>query len=97
MLSSSTLNFTIQQLSGMDFYLDTATHLPVATVFNSRPGNAANSHIAVEIHFRNYQPIDGVQVPMHIQRFVQGTLLADISLDTASFNTGLSLATFASD
>lgn len=97
LLSSSTLKSTIQQLSGMDFYLDTATHLPVATVFNTYHDNGANSNIAVEIHFQNYQPIDGVQVPMHIRRFEQGALLADISLETASFNTGLSLATFASD
>jgi hypothetical protein len=81
----------------MDFYLDSATHLPVATVFNSHPDNAAGSNIAVEIYFRNYQQIDGVQVPMHIRRFVQGALLVDISLDTASFNTGLSLSTQSTD
>jgi hypothetical protein len=95
--SSSTLSSAARRLSGMDFYLDSATHLPVATVFNTHPDNAANSNIAVEIDFRNYQQIDGVQVPMHIRRFVQGGLLADISLDAASFNTGLSLSTFAID
>jgi hypothetical protein len=81
----------------MDFYLDSATHLPVATVFNSHPDNAGDANIAVEIDFRNYQQIDGVRVPMQIRRFVQGGLQADISLDTASFNTGLSVSTFAID
>jgi hypothetical protein len=93
----SNLRSAIQQLSGMDFYLDSATHLPVATVFNTHRGSAADSNKAVEIDFRNYQQIDGVQVPMHIRRCVQGDVLADISLDTASFNTGLSLLTFAID
>lgn len=97
MPSLPTLRSPIQQLSRMDFYLDCATHLPVATVCNTHPDNAADSNVAVEIDFGNYQQIDGVQVPTSIQRFVQGTLLADISLDTASFNTGLSLSTFAID
>jgi hypothetical protein len=97
MPSRATLSPSIQQLRGMDFYLDSATHLPVATVFNTHPNDAADSNIAIEIDFQNYQQIDGMQVPMRIRRFVQGTLLADISLDTASFNTGLSLATFAND
>jgi hypothetical protein len=94
MPSLSNLRSAIQRLSEMDFYLDTATHLPVRTVFKTRPDNAADSNLAVEIDFRNYQQIDGVQVPMQIRRFVQGALLADISLDTASFNQGLSLSTF---
>ena len=97
MPSLSTLSSAIQQLSRMDFYLDCATHLPVATVCNTHPDNAAESNVAVEIDFGNYQQIDGVQVPMNIQRFVQGALLADISLDTASFNTGLSSSMFAID
>lgn len=97
MPSLSTLSSAIQHLSGMDFYLDSVTHLPVATVCNIHPDNAADSNIAVEIDFGNYQQIDGVQVPMRIQRFVQGALLADISLDTASFNTGLSSSMFAID
>jgi hypothetical protein len=97
MPSPSTRSSAIQQLRGMDFYLDSATHLPVATVFNTHSDNAADSNIAIEIDFQNYRQIDGVQVPMHIRRFVQGRLLADISLDTASFNTGLSLSTFAID
>jgi hypothetical protein len=95
--SSAALRPAIQQLSGMDFYLDSVTHLPVATVFNTHPDNAGDSNTAVEIDFRNYQQIDGVQVPMHIRRFVQGTLLADISLETALFNTGLSMSTFEID
>jgi hypothetical protein len=97
MPSSSTRSSAIQQLSAMDFYLDAVTHLPVATVSNTHPHDVPDSNIAVEIDFRNYQLIDGVRVPMHIRRFVQGTLLADISLDTASFNTGLSRSTFEID
>jgi len=97
MPSSSTLTSATRRLSGMDFYLDSATHLPVATVFNTHSDNAADSNIAVAIDFRNYRAIDGVQVPMHIRRSVQGGLLADISLHTAEFNTGLSLSTFAID
>jgi len=34
-------------------------------------------------------------VPMHIQRLQQGSLMVDVVLSSASFNTGLSLSTFA--
>jgi len=84
-----------QQLSTMDFYLDATTLLPVAITFNAHPDNDAGTNLLVEVDFSNYQAIAGVLVPLHIQRYLQGSLQVDVNASTAAFNTGLSLSTFA--
>jgi hypothetical protein len=92
--NSPTIGPTPRQLSTMDFYLDATTLLPVATLFNAHPDGNAAATIPVEIDFTNYQAISGAAVSMHIQRYVQGTLVVDLTISAASFNTGLSLADF---
>ena len=83
-----------QQLNAMDFYLDATTLLPVAATFNAHPDNNAATNLLVEVDFSNYQNINGVMVPMHIQRFSQGSLSVDLTVTGASFNTGLRLSDF---
>jgi len=85
---------TAQQLSTMDFYLDASTLLPVAVTFNAHPDSDASTNLSFEVDFTNYQAVSGVQVPMHIQRFQQGSLMVDLTLSGASFNSGLSLSNF---
>jgi len=79
----------------MDFYLDAASSLPTALVFNDHPDKDALVNIPVEIDFSDYQQISGMQVPMHIQKLMNGTLLLDITLTGAVFNTGLALTEFS--
>ena len=84
-----------QQLSTMDFYLDATTLLPSAVTFNAHPDNDAMTNLLIEVDFSNYQNVNGVMVPMHIQRFWQGNLSVDMTVTSSSFNTGLSLSEFA--
>jgi len=84
-----------EQLSTMDFYLDASTLLPVAIAFNIHPDNDATTNLPVETDFANYQTTSGVTAPMNIQRYQQGNLMVDVTVSGASFNTGLSLSTFA--
>jgi hypothetical protein len=84
-----------QQLSTMDFYLDASSLLPTAVVFNAHPDNDAGNNLAVEVDFSNYQSISGVMLPMHIQRSQQGSLIVDLVLSSAAFNSGLSLSSFS--
>jgi len=74
-----------QQLSAMDFYLDATTFLPSAVTFNAHPDNDPNTNLLVEVDFSNYQAINGVAVPMHIQVYQQGNLMVDITVSGASF------------
>ena len=88
-----------QQLSSMDFYLDATTLLPVAITFNAHPDSDAMTNLLIEVDFANYQNIGGVVVgvvvPMHIQRYQQGTLIVDLTITGAYLNTGLQLSSFA--
>jgi len=86
---------SMQQLSEIDFYLDTATLLPVAATFNAHPDNDATTNLLVEIGFSGYQTISGILVPTHIQRSQQGNVTADIVVSAAAFNSGLPLSLFA--
>ena len=78
----------------MDFYLDASTLLPVAIAFNAHPDNNALANLPIEVDFSNYQSINGVAVPMHIQRHQQGNLQVDLVVTGATFNTGLPLSIF---
>jgi hypothetical protein len=85
---------TPEQLSTMDFYLDAVTLLPLTVTYNAHPDNDATTNISVEIDFSNYQPISGVNVPMRIQKYIQGTLTIELMLSSAAFNTGLPITNF---
>lgn len=68
-----------QQLSTVDFYLDATTLLPVAVTFNAHPDNNAGTNLPVEVDFSNYQVLNGILVPTHIQRSLQRNVLVDIT------------------
>jgi hypothetical protein len=86
---------SMQQLSTMDLYLDATTFLPAAIAYNAYPDDGDSMlHLPTEVDFSNYQSVGGVLVPMHIQRYLQGNLLVDVTITNAAFNTGLSLSDF---
>jgi hypothetical protein len=84
-----------QSLSTMDIYLDSTSMLPIAITFNSHPDDDALTNIAIEIDFSNYQSFSGVEVPSHIQKFVNGGLALDVAVSSAVFNTNPSDSLFA--
>lgn len=86
---------TSQQLSTMDFYLDATTFLPVALTYNIHADKDSSTNIAVEVDFSDYQAIGSITVPMHIQQYVQRSLMIDLSITSESFNTGIPLSTFS--
>lgn len=85
----------LQHLSTMDFYLDPVTSLPLAIAFQIHPDNDAGTDIPTEIRFANYQAVNGVQVPFHIQRLVNGGVILDATVSSAVFNTDLPDSTFS--
>ena len=90
-LPSDTKNiFRVSQMSAMDFYLDPASLLPLSTTFNVHPDKDMNTNIPVEIRFADYHTVNGVQVPYHIQRLLNGGLALDIVVTNAVINSGLS-------
>jgi hypothetical protein len=86
---------TFQHLTQLDFYLDSVTFLPEAISFNIHPDNNALLDIPVEIDFTDYRPVSGVQIPFHIQKFLNNSLLLDFQVQSAAINSGLSASEFA--
>ena len=82
-------------LSSTDVYLDSSSLLPVAFSFNTHPDSNALLNIPVEVDFSNYQAVNGVQVPFHIQKFLNGSLFLDITIQTATVNSGLTVSAFS--
>jgi hypothetical protein len=86
---------SFQHLTQLDFYLDSQTFLPAAIAYNIHPDDNALLDIPVEIDFSDFRSVSGVQVPFHIQKFLNNSLLLDLQVQNAAFNSGLSASAFA--
>jgi hypothetical protein len=82
------------QLSGMDFYIDAKSFLPVAVTFSTHPDKDPTVNIPVEIDFSAYQTFEGINVPSHIQKYFAGQLMLDSTITSVSINSGLSSSAF---
>jgi len=69
--------------------LDAATLLPIAITFNVHPDVDANINIPVEVDFSNYQLLNGLAVPLHVQQYLQGGLFLDAVFTNVVVNSGL--------
>jgi hypothetical protein len=95
--ASASENQQLAQLSGTDVYLDSSSNLPLALVFSTHPDNNALFNISAEVDFSNYEATKGVLIPFHIQKFLNGTLLLDLEVQTATLNSGLTDSSFSSN
>lgn len=48
-----------------------------------------NTTIPNEIRFAQYKTVNGVQIPFHIQHMLNGLVVLDITVTSATLNTGL--------
>jgi len=84
----------IQQLSAVDFYLDASSLLPAAVAFNVHADNDANVNIPAEIRFAAYKSSNGVQAPTRIQKYLQNSLLLDLTVTNVAINSGVPASVF---
>jgi hypothetical protein len=83
---TSALSAQVMQRSAADLGMDPATFLPAVLSYTIWPDNGAAIPIAIEIHYANYQAINGVQIPFTIQRYINGSLQLEVSLSSAQVN-----------
>jgi len=76
----------IARESTTDFGLDPVSLLPSVLAYSVHPDNGAATTIAIEIHYSDYRLVDRVQIPFHIQRYVNGALQLDIVVRSAQVN-----------
>jgi hypothetical protein len=76
----------LTHISSSDLYLDPATYLPTAFAYAAHPDDNAASDIPVQILFTNYQAVNGIMIPFHIQRYINGQLNLDLTVTQASAN-----------
>jgi hypothetical protein len=84
----------VQSVSAMDLYLDAVTLRPVALAFNIHPDSDAYTSVPAEIHFGAYQQFQGVWVPTRIQKYLQNSLLLDLTVTNVAVNSGVSASAF---
>lgn len=89
LLYGDTPKLNISRYSAMDFYLDPISYLPSAISFNLHPDMDLGTDIPNEIRFADYRRVSGVQVPFHIQRLLNGSLLMDAVVSNADINASL--------
>lgn len=82
-------------LSSENIYIDSTSFLPVAFSFNTHPDDDEATNDLLEIDFFNYQPVTGVQVPMRVQKRINGGLALDLTVTGVVVNPGLTDAPFA--
>jgi len=74
------------QQSTIDLGLDPTSLLPAVLAYSILPDSGLSTPIAIEIHYSNYQTVNGVQIPFLIQRYVNGSLQLAISVNSAQIN-----------
>ena len=85
---------SLAQYSTRDIWFNTASGLPVRISCVRRDADGASPGIAVDVFFSNYQSFQGVLYPTNIQESLNGTPWATITIQTVSFNSGLSDTSF---
>jgi hypothetical protein len=72
--------------STSDLGLDPVSLLPAVLAYSVLPDNGEPTPIAMEIRYSQYQLVQGVEIPFHIQRYVNGSLQLDILVNSAQIN-----------
>jgi hypothetical protein len=85
----------VQHLSQMNLFLDPTSFLPTKLSFDVHPDNNALVDIPVVVEFSDYKLLNGVNVPVHIQKYINGTLALDMHVTDAAINSGTQQSDFS--
>lgn len=70
----------LEQITTVNYYLDSQTALPVAITFSLHGDHDVNRGILTEIVFTQYQQVSGVQVPFQVTRLLNGSPMFQITI-----------------
>lgn len=84
----------VQRVSAVDLYLDASSLMPVVVAFNLHADNDANVDLPAEIRFGAYRSFNGVSAPTRIQKYLQNSLLLDLTVANVAVNSGVPASAF---
>jgi len=99
--TTTTPTQALQQLGQQDLYLDPTTLLPLVLTFNLvgtnpnrnvTPFRKFTAYTPQEVHFLQYQQVNGLPMAFHIQVYIHNTLAMDIQVSSISLNTGATIS-----
>lgn len=79
-------NFRPPAIVAMTMDVSANTFLPSQASFFIHPDHRPNVNIPVKVTYEDYRQVSGVNIPFHVQKFVNGTLVLDVSISTANVN-----------
>jgi hypothetical protein len=88
--ASPTTPAFLPHLTRVDLYLDSSTSLPAAMKFNVHPDDDAHLDIPVEVRYSDYRTVNGTQIPFHVQKLLNNSLVLDLQFQSAAINSGIS-------
>jgi hypothetical protein len=91
--SQKRLQFLVE-FSTTDLWIDAKTLLPVKVAHVQRDGGGSSPKTLLEIFFADYQNTGGVLYPRTIEKSWNGTPWMTITVESVSFNTGLTDTNF---
>jgi outer membrane lipoprotein-sorting protein len=83
--------------SRRDIWVDATSGLPLRISYIDHPAQGAVAATSVDVTFSNYTTFGGVLYPTTIQKSLNGTPWATITITSVVFNTGLTDANFPVD
>jgi outer membrane lipoprotein-sorting protein len=84
----------LASFSAKDIWFDSRSGLPVKLAYSRRAGQGAVPSFAVEVFFSNYTSAGGVLYPFEVKKSYNGTPWETITIQSVTFNTGLTDAQF---
>jgi hypothetical protein len=83
------LDFTVT-----DIWMDSSSALPVKLFYQQRAAQGAVPRIPVEVAYGDYRNLGGVLYPFQLAVSLNGTAWAAITIQSVTFNNGLTDADF---
>jgi hypothetical protein len=84
----------LASLTLTDIWIDTASGLPQRISQSRRAGRGSEPRIQVDVSFSDYRNVAGVMYPFQIQESLNGSPWKTLTINSVTFNTGLTDANF---
>ena len=81
--------------SQVEIYLDSATQIPVALMYQAHPDDDLGANLAVEVRFSDYRLVNGAFVPFRVARLLNGATVLDFTVTSVTLNAGVSDSEFS--